>query len=158
MMQDQFSFEMSLPMSAEEVVGYIGIAMSAGTGASGLGRIGPSRAGSGISRAVLSKPHSTRSLGSITKLQAERIQQIADRYEVNVDVIGSRARGNATADSDWDYVITGGNSKSRSNAFRDLPSGRSGGDLGPNSWTGKERIAPEKVYDDEPRVRFTPNK
>ena len=95
--------------------------------------------------------------GSITGPQAKRIQAIADKYGVNIDVIGSRARGNAHADSDWDYVITGGNSKARSNAFRDLPRGRSGGDLGNNGeWTGKERIDPEKVYADEPRVSFSP--
>jgi RHS repeat-associated protein len=96
-------------------------------------------------------------LGSILRSQANRIQQIADRYAVNIEVIGSRARGNANELSDWDYVITGGNSRTRSKAYRDLPAGRYGGEMGPNGWTGKDRFDPKEVYPDEPRVRFEPS-
>jgi RHS repeat-associated protein len=149
MMQDQLRFELSRPRSWEENLQYVAIAMSFGVGL----RL-PIGGGSVVRGGT---PRPAAGLGSIRPTQAARIQQIVNRHGVNVDVIGSRARGNAHADSDWDYVITGGTSRARSKAFKDLPRGKSGGDLdGSGNWTGKERIDPSKVYPDEPRVRFTP--
>jgi RHS repeat-associated protein len=96
-------------------------------------------------------------LGSILRAQAKRIQQIADRYGVSIQVIGSRARGDAHELSDWDYVITGGNSRTRSKAYKALPAGEYGGEMGPNGWTGKDKFDPAEVYPDEPRVHFEPS-
>lgn len=51
----------------------------------------------------------------------ERIQNIANKYELEIAVVGSRAGGTATPYSDWDYIITGGTSKARSSALFQLP-------------------------------------
>lgn len=51
----------------------------------------------------------------------ERIQKIATKYDLEISVVGNRAKGTATAVSDWDYIITGGTSKSRSSALFQLP-------------------------------------
>lgn len=50
-----------------------------------------------------------------------RIQNIARKYSLEISVVGSRAKGTANARSDWDYIITGGNSKTRSSALFQLP-------------------------------------
>ncbi len=50
-----------------------------------------------------------------------RIQSIATKYNLEVSVVGSRAKGTANALSDWDYIITGGTSKTRSSALFQLP-------------------------------------
>ena len=68
-------------------------------------------------------------MGNLTIAQANMIQAFADRYGVTVDVVGSRAAGTATAASDFDYVITGGNSAVRRAARTELPRGTAGGEL-----------------------------
>jgi RHS repeat-associated protein len=50
-----------------------------------------------------------------------RIQSIATKYNLEVTVVGSRAKGTANALSDWDYIISGGTSKNRSSALFQLP-------------------------------------
>jgi RHS repeat-associated protein len=95
-------------------------------------------------------------LTSITREQAVIIQNIANKRGVMIDVIGSRARGNAHSFSDWDYVITGGNARNRSRAFYELPRGGGGGDLRGTTWTGKQTISADKVYDHEILIRFEP--
>ena len=59
-------------------------------------------------------------LGSIAN-EANRIQNIAIKYDLEITVVGSRAKGTATALSDWDYIIKGGTSKTRSSALYQLP-------------------------------------
>ena len=88
---------------------------------------------------------------------ARMIQRFADKYGIDVTVVGSRARGTAGADSDWDYVI-GGTSKVRSAARRELPRGTAGGEIkngresGMDVFNGnKEPVDPEK-----PHVIFKP--
>ena len=147
MMDKQFASELSRPQSAEDVVLYVAIAMSAGTGAAGAVR--------GTSLLRSPRPASPM-LGSITETQASTIQQVANKRGVTIEVIGSRARGDSHEFSDWDYVITGGNSRARNKAFNELPRGRAGGNIGPNGEAGKELFNPEDVYPDEPRVRFEP--
>ena len=51
----------------------------------------------------------------------DRIQNIATKYNVNITVVGGRAKGTANAYSDWDYIITGGTSKTISSALFQLP-------------------------------------
>jgi hypothetical protein len=58
----------------------------------------------------------------------DRIQRIADKYGIEITVVGSRAAGTAGAASDWDYII-GGRAKERSNAKRELPRDSNGGEL-----------------------------
>lgn len=135
-------------MSAKDIVLNIAIAVSAGTGFAG----GTIR---GTSLLRSAKPAS-RTLGFITEAQASTMQRIANKRDVTIEVIGSRARGNANKFSDWDYVITGGNSRARNKAFNEIASGRAGGNIGPNGETGKEVLSPKDVYPDEPRVRFEP--
>ena len=105
-------------------------------------------------RSATPSPPVVRYLGSITESQAARIQSIANRRGVNIEVIGSRARGEAHEFSDWDYVITGGTSKARSQAFAELPAGKAGGEMSSQGWSGKDKFKPESVYSDEPRIRF----
>lgn len=54
-----------------------------------------------------------------------RIQNAVNRTKVRVTVVGSRARGTPGPVSDWDYVLKGGNSRSRHSIKSSLPSGPS---------------------------------
>src|SRR5205823_3973248 len=69
--------------------------------------------------------------GNLTPAQVKMIESFADKYEVTVDVVGSRAAGTATATSDFDYVIAA-NSRIRKFAKFKLPRGIAGGEIGPN--------------------------
>lgn len=69
-------------------------------------------------------------LGSLTPSQVRQIQAFVDRFEVEVNVVGSRAAGTAGPSSDFDYVI-GGNASLRHSAERFLP-------RNPQSVTGSE--------------------
>ena len=50
-------------------------------------------------------------LRHISPEQQRQIQSFADKYQVDVVIIGSRARGNINSLSDFDYFILGGNAK-----------------------------------------------
>jgi hypothetical protein len=87
------------------------------------------------------------------------IQAFADRYGVTVDVVGSRAAGTATAASDFDYVITGGNSAVRRAARTELPRGTAGGELrSSGAESGRDifngNITPTDTS--RPYIRFVP--
>jgi hypothetical protein len=43
---------------------------------------------------------------SIAKRQQEQIQKMADKWQVEITVIGSRARGTSHAESDWDCIVS----------------------------------------------------
>ena len=66
----------------------------------------------------------------LSKAELARIQAFADKYGVEVKVVGSRAAGTAGPASDFDYII-GGNSKIRAAARRELPRGAAGGEIHP---------------------------
>jgi hypothetical protein len=76
-----------------------------------------------------------RAGGTILGAAGEAIQRFASKYGVDVAVVGSRARGTARADSDWDYVI-GGNAQVRKAARRELPRGSAGGEIKNGRETG----------------------
>jgi hypothetical protein len=67
-------------------------------------------------------------LGSLTPSQANTIQAFADRFNAEVNVVGSRAAGTAGPSSDFDYVI-GGNASLRNSASYYLPRGAAGGEI-----------------------------
>ena len=64
--------------------------------------------------------------------QRQQIQAFANKYNVEVIVTGSRARGNTHALSDFDYILPGSNKKIRSKVGKYLPRGpRYVGQYGP---------------------------
>ena len=66
------------------------------------------------------------SIDNIAASDAVRIQNAADRIGAPLSVVGSRADGTAGAFSDFDYVITGINSRTRHSVSSSLPTGPSG--------------------------------
>ncbi|WP_089099680.1 RHS repeat-associated core domain-containing protein [Streptomyces hyaluromycini] len=63
------------------------------------------------------------SLDNLTGSEIARIQNAADRIGHPISVVGSRATGNTHALSDWDYVITGINSRTKHSVKSSLPQG-----------------------------------
>lgn len=63
------------------------------------------------------------SLENIAVREAVRIQNAADRINRPIHLVGSRARREATAKSDWDYIVTGITSKIRHQLVGTLPRG-----------------------------------
>ena len=69
--------------------------------------------------------------GTVSRLspeQARAIQRFANEHGVQVHLVGSRASGNITSISDFDYIIVRAdgspiNSQLRQKAMRDLPRG-----------------------------------
>lgn len=86
-----------------------------------------------------------------------RIQQFADKYDVEVTVVGSRAAGTANELSDWDYIISG-NSKIRKYARQQLPRGIAGGEIGPRGETGIDVFNANNspLNMDKPYITFSP--
>ena len=91
------------------------------------------------------------SLENITTNEATRIQNAANRIESTVTLVGSRASGTASANSDWDYVVNA-NAATRNSVSRSLPGA---GDL-------KEGIRPNidvfkgEVDKTRPYIEFKP--
>ncbi|MFE0106947.1 polymorphic toxin-type HINT domain-containing protein [Streptomyces sp. NPDC059009] len=63
------------------------------------------------------------SLDNLTGSEKARIQNAADRIGHPISVVGSRATGTAGPESDWDYVITGINSRTKHSVKSSLPQG-----------------------------------
>jgi hypothetical protein len=96
----------------------------------------------------------SQNLGSLTPAQARQIQAFANRFDTEVNLVGSRAAGGGL-DSDFDYVI-GGNSKVRNAAEYFLPKGPSG--TGANGKGIDVFNANLKPLDpSRPNVQFKPN-
>ncbi|MFO0811207.1 MAG: hypothetical protein U0746_21465 [Gemmataceae bacterium] len=74
----------------------------------------------------------TPAQAGMSAADAARIQNAANRRKVVIHVVGSRAMGPPTVHplSDWDYVVEGSNSRTRSRLKTSLPRGVAGGDLG----------------------------
>jgi hypothetical protein len=64
----------------------------------------------------------------MSKANATRIQNAANKTGQRIDVVGSRAGGTASATSDWDYILYG-NSAQRHSAANSLPRGTAGGEI-----------------------------
>ncbi len=62
-------------------------------------------------------------VSNITAAEAARIQNAATRIGKPITLVGSRARGTATAASDWDYFVEA-NSATRRSVARSLPGSR----------------------------------
>ena len=63
------------------------------------------------------------SFDNIAANEATRIQNAANRIGRPISLVGSRASGNASGYSDWDYVITGINSGTKHSMSSSLPRG-----------------------------------
>lgn len=62
-------------------------------------------------------------ISALSGNERTRIQNVADRLNMPVSVVGSRATGEAGPLSDWDYVITGINGRNSSRVRTSLPAG-----------------------------------
>ncbi|MFG2876037.1 SpvB/TcaC N-terminal domain-containing protein [Streptomyces sp. NPDC048337] len=100
-------------------------------------------------------------LEGLTVSETKRIQNAADSRDVTISVVGSRAKGpqSATnpdgyhAESDWDYVITGINSRTRSRISSSLPTGDVS--LGRGR---RQDIFTGPLVDTEPHITFHPRR
>jgi hypothetical protein len=74
----------------------------------------------------------TAAQAGISAADAARIQNAANRRNVTIHVVGSRAKGPRALNplSDWDYIVQGSNSRIRSKLKNSLPRGVAGGDIG----------------------------
>lgn len=111
-------------------------------GLASLGRGGPAVgpvAGGGATLENLSA-------GNIT-----RIQNAVDRTGIETTVVGSRASGTAGPTSDWDYILRGGSSSSRSSIRSSLPEGPRGLGEPRNQDFLRVPLDPTKPY-----ITFTP--
>jgi hypothetical protein len=63
------------------------------------------------------------SLENLSASEALRIQNAANKIGQPISVVGSRAGGTSGALSDWDYVITGANSRTIGSVRNSLPEG-----------------------------------
>jgi len=87
----------------------------------------------------------------------DRIQAISDKYNLEITVVGSRAKGTAHEYSDWDYIIQGGNSKSRSSALFQLPKNPKAA-KGGETRAGSEELKGVAVDESLPSINFSPKK
>ena len=103
---------------------------------------------------------------SISAGDARRIQNAADKTGQRVTVVGSRAKGSARPDSDWDYIVSG-KSRQRGAAKNSVPRGAAGGEIGPSGretgidwWQDYNRNAPNYMPLDpsRPHVIFDPQR
>ena len=96
---------------------------------------------------------------------AARIQNAANRTGQEINVVGSRANGTASATSDWDYIMSG-NSAQRHSASGSLPRGTAGGEInsmgretGIDIWTNYTNSPKYQPLDPtKPYVPFIPKK
>jgi hypothetical protein len=152
------SGQMLQPMSrAANAVGTVGLELSGAAdlerGARALGE--GDGVGGGVALAMaLPAGRAGKGLGVAAR---ELIQRFANRRGIEVTVVGSRARGTARADSDYDYVI-GGTSRDRSAARRELPRGSAGGEVKNGRETGMDVFNGnrEPVDPNLPHVTFKP--
>jgi hypothetical protein len=90
------------------------------------------------------------SLDNVSARDAAKIQATADRIGQPVSLVGSRASGTAGPESDWDYVVSGANSKMKDKIKWMAPSGvRTGQGKGLDIFTGP-------LDEDLPYITFFP--
>ena len=82
-----------------------------------------------------------------------RIQNAADRINKNINVVGSRADGTATATSDYDYVIEGVSSKEIDKIKNSLPGAKSSVD----NLTNRIDLFKGKLNETKPHITVKPN-
>lgn len=114
-----------------------------------------------IGQRAFAPDHDNRAMGEAEKVEwrkadAAKIQAAADRHGVTVTVVGSRAKGTATAESELEYVLEGGNSRKRHNIKHSLPRGGGGGEIrSTGTPSGKDFFSPP-VGKSQPHQTFTP--
>jgi hypothetical protein len=89
---------------------------------------------------------------NLTAAQVAQIQAVADRYQITITLVGSRAAGTHTQASDFDYLIVANSriSRIRQSAMHLLPRGPRIG-----SGPGIEVFA-KPLIPAEPHIVFTP--
>lgn len=95
----------------------------------------------------------------ITTSESLRIQNAANRTKQIIVLVGSRAAGNATFLSDWDYILSG-NSAQRHSAASSLPRGICGGenDTGIDIFTSYTKSPSYVILDrSRPYLEFFPH-
>ncbi len=94
-------------------------------------------------------------IDNIPEFARNRIQDFADKYGTDVTVVGSRAKkvGGNGSESDWDYIVSNPPGKLRKRGSRDLPKGRTGGEMGSGQDFLDGPLDPERPY-----ITFSPNK
>lgn len=97
------------------------------------------------------------SISNISASEAKRIQNAADRIQQDINVVGSRARGTAKADSDWDYVVEGLTKNLKDKIKNSLPKGEGGGKLNGTKWSGMD-LDKGPLIKSKPYIKFTPKK
>ncbi len=97
---------------------------------------------------------------SLTPSHLKKVQDFANKYDVEVHVVGSRAKGTARPDSDFDYIIgrDGGSSKMRKRARRELPRGTAGGEIHPTRGETGMDVFNRPLDETLPFLRITPQK
>ena len=100
------------------------------------------------------KPGGGAKLESIAKGTRDRIQAIANKYNLEITVVGSQAKGTSGEFSDWDYIIKGGNSKSRSSAMYQLPKNPKAAKDG-DKRPGSEELKGVEVDKTKPHITFS---
>lgn len=134
------------PMQPFEELGGLRI-YNPGTIVGGFGIIGT---GTTVSR--VPKVGGGAKLENIAPGDARRIQNAADRTGVTITVVGSRAKGTAHGQSDWDYVLEGGTARSRHSSKSSIPSGPHG--------LGEPRVQDffSTLDQSQPYISFSPKK
>ena len=92
---------------------------------------------------------------NLSSNQISRIQKFVDKRDTNVIVFGSRARGDARPDSDFDFIVLG-NSKVRSSARSELPRGVAGREITVSGRESGIDIFSRTILED-PDFAFNPN-
>ncbi|MFD7736402.1 polymorphic toxin-type HINT domain-containing protein, partial [Kitasatospora phosalacinea] len=91
------------------------------------------------------------SLDNLTLSEIRRIQNAANRIGQSISVVGSRAAGTPGPNSDWDYVITGINSRVKHSVSSSLPKSDITVGLG-----RQQDIFTGPLVDTEPHITFHP--
>ncbi|SRX75277.1 RHS repeat-associated core domain-containing protein [Aequorivita antarctica] len=111
--------------------------------------------GNSLKNSLVPKVGGGAKLENLAQGYINRIQKVSNKYDLEITVVGSRAKGTADDYSDWDYIIKGGNSKTRSSALYALPKNPKavkGGD----TRKGSEELKGVEVDSNEPHITFTP--
>jgi hypothetical protein len=97
--------------------------------------------------------------GALSEADRLRIQRFADKYNTDVHVVGSRASGTSRPNSDYDYILgeSGGNSRLRQKARRDLPRGTAGGEVHPTYGETGIDVFNEPLDPTRPHITIHPN-
>ena len=92
----------------------------------------------------------------ISASEAKRIQNAANRINKPINVVGSRARGDASPISDWDYVVEGMNRDMRKDIQNSLPRGTGGGDILSGGIESGINLFSDTLNREKAHVIFTP--